>query len=602
MTQEIGSRERTFFVLLLWTVALLLLLLRGAQLQVLQYGRYHSLSQQNRLRKIDLAAPRGLIISQDSVIIAESRPGFDLVLVSATDWQAPVRSAARLLGLDSLALVAVVSTQRQLFPKDPVVLIKDLPPPLLARVEEHLDELPGLRVEIESLRKANFGTLGSHLIGYTGQIGLDEYAKHKDFGYRYGDYIGKGSLERQYENVLRGSDGYEFFEVDARGRDRGTPEALEPVEAVPGATLRLSIDWRLQAAAESLFAPGQSGAVVAIEPGSGRILALVSRPNFDPNIFASGIRADVWNALAGDPDYPLWDRAIRSAYPPGSTFKVVTAAAALEETLATEHTYMPHPCLGKLPIGNRVYKCWLKEGHGALDLHQAMVHSCDIYFYQLGMMLNVDRQAQWARRMGLGKPSGVDLPLEHAGLIPDKDWYEKHFGRGSWRGGVAANMAIGQGEVLVTPLQLATLYAAIGNDGVLWRPHLLLRAETADGEVIRREMRVFDRLPLSPATVAALKSMLWGVVNEEGGTGGAARIAGIDVAGKTGTAQNPHGKDHSWFAGFAPRERPAIAVAVIVENAGHGSDVAAPIAGQIMASYLARHGLTPRPPTAVAEE
>ena len=602
MTLEIGSRERTFVVLLIWALALLVLLLRGAQLQVLEYARFHGLSQQNRLRKIDLAAPRGLIMSQDSVIIAESRPGFDLVLVSTSDWLAPVRSVERLLGLDSLALVAVVKTQRQVFPKDPVVLIKDLPPPLLARVEEHLDELPGLRVETESLRKANFGQLGSHLIGYTGQIGVTEYAKQKDFGYRYGDYIGKGSLERQYENVLRGSDGYEFYEVDARGRDRGTPEALEPVEAVPGATLHLTIDWRLQAAAESLFTPGQNGAAVAIDPASGRILALVSRPNFNPNIFATGIRADVWNALADDPDYPLWNRAIRSAYPPGSTFKVVTAAAAMEETLATEHSYMPHRCLGKLPIGNRVYKCWLKSGHGGLDLHQAMVHSCDIYFYQLGMMLNVDRQAQWARRMGLSKPSGVDLPMEHAGLIPAKDWYERHFGRGSWRGGVAANMAIGQGEVLVTPLQLATLYAAIGNDGVQWRPHLLMQAETADGEVLRREMRICDRLPLAPATIAALKAMLSDVVNQDGGTGGAARIAGIEVAGKTGTAQNPHGKDHSWFAGFAPREHPAIAVAVIVENAGHGSDVAAPIAGQIMAAYLARHGLMPKPATTVAEE
>ncbi|MDI6738773.1 MAG: penicillin-binding protein 2 [Candidatus Edwardsbacteria bacterium] len=601
MAQEIGSRERTIVALGLWLAALLLLFLRSVQLQVVEHAKYGGLSRQNRLRRIELAAPRGLVITRDSVIIAESRPGFSLVLVSATDWIGPVRHAARLLELDSAGLEAAVGNQRRLFPRDPVVLIRDLPPQQLARIEEHLDQLPGLRVETGSLRKANFGMIGSHLLGYTGRIGVHEYGKLKNRGYRYGDYLGKGSLERQYESILRGSDGYEFFEVDARGRDRGTPESLEPVEPMPGATLRLSIDWKLQLAAESLFAEGQKGAAVALEPSTGRILALVSRPNFDPNLFAAGIRAEDWNRLANDPDFPLWDRAIRSAYPPGSTFKVITAAAALEESLTTEDARLPRACGGSLRIGNRVFKCWLKGGHGSLDLHQAMIRSCDVYFYQLGLMLTVEKLALWARRLKLGSATGVDLPLENAGLIPDRVWYENRTGRGSWRGGVAANMAIGQGEVLTTPIQLASLYGAIGNEGVRWEPHLLIAAETADGEVIRKEMRIHDRLPLSPATIAVLKRACSGVVNEPGGTGGAARLPGVELAGKTGTAQNPHGNDHSWFACFAPADKPVIAVAVIVENAGHGSDVAAPIAGQIVRSYLdGRTKLAdPQPPVAV---
>lgn len=590
MSLEIGSRERAIVVLGVCLAALSLLFLRSAQLQVFENAKYGGLSRQNRLRRIDLAAPRGLVITSDSVIIAESRPGFSLVLISTAEWIGPVRAAARLLELDSAGLVTAVSIQRRLFPRDPVVLIRDLPPQLLARIEEHIDELPGLRIETGSLRKANFGPMGSHLLGYTGRIGANEYLKLKDRGYRYGDYIGKGSLERQFENILRGDDGYEFFEVDARGRDRGTPESLEPVESTPGATLRLSIDWKLQLTAESLFSGRQKGAAVAVEPSTGRILALVSRPNFDPNLFAAGVRAADWNNLANDPDFPLWDRAIRSMYPPGSTYKVVTAAAALEESLMTADARMPRACGGSLRIGNRVFKCWLKGGHGSLDLHQAMVHSCDVFFYQLGLLLTVDKMALWSRRLGLGAATGIDLPQENAGLIPDRAWYEARTGPGSWRGGVAANMAIGQGELLTTPLQLASLYGAIGNDGIRWRPHLLLAAETADGEVIRKEMRTHDRLPLSPSTIAALKRALSGVVNEPGGTGGAARLPGVELAGKTGTAQNPHGDDHSWFACFAPADAPVIAVAVIVENAGHGSAIAAPIARQIVRSYLARQG------------
>ncbi len=595
MTQELGSRERSLVVLGACMASLLLLFLRSIQLQVLEYESYGGLSRQNRLRRIDLAAPRGLVITSDSIIIAESRPGFNLVLVATADWGGAVRRVASLLDADSAALQAAVAGQRRQFPRDPVVLFRDLPPAMLARIEEHLDQLPGLRIETNALRKANYGPLGSHLLGYTSRIGTVEYAKLKDRGYRLGDDIGKGSLERQFESVLRGSDGYEFYEVDARGRDRGVPEALDPVQPLPGATLRLSIDWRLQLAAESLFSDGRKGAAVALEPSTGRILALVSRPNFDPNLFAAGIRSEDWNRLAADPDFPLWDRAIRSQYPPGSTFKVITAAAALEEMLTAPEDRLRQGCPGGIRIGNRYFKCWKKGGHGSLDMHQAIVQSCDVYFYQLGLQLTVEKLALWSRRLGLGAATGIDLPQEAAGLVPDRDWYELRTGPGSWRGGVAANMAIGQGELLTTPLQLASLYGAIGNDGIRWRPHLLIAVENETGETLRKELRINDRLPLSPGTISVLKRALTGVVNEPGGTGAAARHADVEVAGKTGTAQNPHGDDHSWFACFAPADSPRIAVAVLVENAGHGSAVAAPIAGVIVRSYLARRASVPGP-------
>jgi penicillin-binding protein 2 len=339
---------------------------------------------------------------------------------------------------------------------------------------------------------------------------------------------------------------------------------------------------------------------VAIEPATGRILALVSRPNFDPNIFAAGVRAEEWGRLVNDPAAPLWDRPVRSLYPPGSTFKAVTALAALSDSLVTEASYMRSPCRGWLRIGNRVFKCWAKGGHGSLNLHQAVVQSCDVYFYQLGMMLKVSGLSKWALDLGLGRKTGIDLPKEVAGLIPTEQWYDAKLGKGRITAGLSANMAIGQGEVLTTPLQMAMLYAAIGNRGMLARPHLVLKAEGFDGEVLSSERIESARLPASEAGLAAIVKALEGVVNEPGGTGGAARVEGVTVAGKTGTAQNPHGKDHSWFVGFAPSQEPAIAVAVVVENAGHGSAVAAPMVGKIIREYLSKVRTAPSAPLQLA--
>jgi penicillin-binding protein 2 len=596
MANDQGNRERALSILALWILGFSVLLVRAGYLQVVKGGLYARLSQQNRLRMINIPAPRGLILDRKGVLVAQSRPGFDLVLISTGGWQEPVNRAAGLLGLDSLMLKTAVVAQRKLFPKDPVILIKDLPPDQVARIEEHLDDLPGIRLEVESLRKTEYGDKASHLIGYTSSIGQTELAKSKDRGYRYGDYIGKGGLELQYEEALRGRNGWDFLEVDAKGRDLGSFSEADRIDPLPGNSIFLTIDWQLESFAESLFTGEMIGAAVAIEPSTGRILALVSRPNFDPNLFAAGIRSSDWNRLVNDPTYPLWDRAIRSAYPPGSTFKIITAAAALEESLATADTRMKTSCHGAMVIGNRVFKCWKKGGHGSLTLHQAIVNSCDVYFYQLGMLLKIKGLSEWSRKLGAGEVTGLDLPQESPGLIPDDGWYQKRLGRNAKTVGHSANMAIGQGEVLATPLQMASLYAALANGGVWQQPHLLLKEEDYLGQAVDKEKLVTRRLPLCVSTIEIIKQALYGVVNEPGGTGGASRIYGVEVCGKTGTAQNPHGKDHSWFVGFAPKENPAVAVAVLVENAGHGSEVAAPIAGRIMQRYLELAGQMPKPP------
>lgn len=591
MPQRSKHSSRAAIMAVLWGAALIILLLRTAQLQIFQGAKYRNYARQNRVRRVDIPAARGLIFTRDSIIIAESRPAFDLVLMAAKDWGPAVVKASVLLGLDSTAVKRGIINQRRSYPRDPVVMLRNLTPEQVALVEEHADQLGGLRIQTQSRRRAPFGIQASHLVGYTSEVNSNEYERLKDQGYRLGDFIGKSGLEKQYEGLLRGVDGCEFIEVDAKGREQGNLPDLARVEPEPGVNLYLTIDWKLQQLAEELFSGGRQGAAVAIDPRNGRVLALASSPNFNPDQFSAGISSGDWSRLVNDPSYPLWDRAIRSTYPPGSTFKVFTAAAALEAGLVDPAKPLPRACHGSMRVGNRVFKCWKPSGHGALNLHQAIVQSCDVYFYQLGQMLGVEGLSQLCQKVGLGRETGIDLPQEAPGLVPTVAWYEKRLGRGSWGGGVPVNLAIGQGEILMTPIQLAVMYAAIGHNGVLWRPHLLLRAETYQGKMVAQEKLESRNLGISPASLAVIKQALAGVVNDPGGTGGSARMAGVQVAGKTGTAQNPHGEDHSWFAAFAPQEDPVIAVAVIAENAGHGSAVAAPMAGRMIREYLSSRGI-----------
>ncbi len=587
MSHQWGGRDKALWLIILGILSMSVLMVRAAQLQILQAGHYRRLSISNRVKAVAVPAPRGRVLDRRGEVIAESRPGYALVLTGTQDWRRSVARAARLLGFDSLAAAHTIRQQRSLYPKDPVKLLRDLSPQQVACIEEHSDELPGLRIEYEALRHARFGPQGSHLLGYVSEIGRQELEQKKDQGYRFGDVIGKSGLERYYEETLRGRDGWEYLEVDALGRILGAVSQMPEQPPLPGADIYLTVDWRLQLFMESLFEPDCTGAAVALEPGTGRILALVSRPNFDPNLFAGGVSLADWTKLSRDPKFPLWDRAIRSLYPPGSTFKIVTALAALSESLVTSGQHLRQSCRGGLTIGNRYFKCWRPGGHGSLDLEQAIVQSCDVYFYQLGMMLGVDRLKKWAEVLGLSRASGVDLPQEVDGLVPDQQWYEKRLGRGRVSAGIPANLAIGQGEVLVTPLQMACLAATVGMRGLMARPHLLLKAVDHQGRLVAEER--IDTLRLSAISQEHWEAMvraLVGVVNHPQGTGRAARIDGTNVAGKTGTAQNPHGQDHSWFVALAPAEDPVIAMAAIVENAGHGSAVAAPLVGKSLSYYL----------------
>jgi penicillin-binding protein 2 len=432
-------------------------------------------------------------------------------------------------------------------------------------------------VQIEPLRHYPNGALAAHLLGYAGEINETELDSLSDQGYRNGDLIGRTGLERGYEDILRGRDGAEFVVVNAMGKRVSTLTEGPPQRPEAGHNLTLTLDLTVQRALEAAMANVQRGAAVAIDPRDGGILGMVSRPVFDPNEISRGISPDRWRELSGGGDNPFLNRATQGVYPPGSTFKIVSMLAALRYGVARPETRLA-PCYGSYMYGERSFACWKPEGHGVLDFIGALQNSCDVYFYQLGPKIGLDHLVETARALGLGERTGIDLPQERRGLVPDAAWFDHHWGAGRWRKGIMLNLVIGQGELLVTPLQLALMAAEVSEGGRALRPHVVLgvtgvpafhpgRPEGAGVE----------------ATDGAWDALHQGLVKVvEAGTGTAARVPGLAVAGKTGTAQNPHGKAHALFVCYAPADSPQIALAFVVENSGHGGSICAPLAGQVL--------------------
>jgi penicillin-binding protein 2 len=363
-----------------------------------------------------------------------------------------------------------------------------------------------------------------------------------------------------------------------------------PDSADAGSDIVLTIDLALQRVAEEALSDTVSGAVVALDPRNGEVLAMVSRPTYDPTLFSTVVSESTWLSLNDDPGHPLLNRAIQSSYPPGSAMKIVTAGAGLKDGIISEWKRFS-PCAGAYKFGARWFRCWQPEGHGSLGLVGAMAQSCDVYFYQLGRVLELDRWSRLATECGLGKALKLDLPDETGGLIPHRSFYNQRYGKGKWTKGVMLNLSIGQGEILATPLQMASLIAAVANGGTRYRPHLLKEFRRGTWVDFGDYPEDDGRLPFSAKHLEILKRSLRAVVADADGTGRLAAVEGVGVAGKTGTAQNPHGEDHAWFIGFAPLDNARIAVAVLVEHGGHGSVTAAPIAGKIIEAYLRRGGV-----------
>ncbi len=560
------------------------------RLQVVEHEDWRRLSEENRVRLEVLRAPRGAIFDRNGVLLADNRPSFDIVFrpspaesterVRATVSPEWLSGVSALVGLDTVAVRALVRQANRT--GQTAILRHTAPFEVLAAVEESRADLPGLEVSMQPMRSYPHGTLAAHLLGYAGQINDVELDSLSDAGYRLGDLIGRAGVERAYEDVLRGRDGAEFVVVNAMGKRVSTLGGTPPRPPEAGHDVTLTLDIRVQQAMEQAMAGVERGGAVAIDPRDGGILAMVSRPAFDPNEFSSGISTARWREISQGDAFPLLNRAIQAAYPPGSTFKIVTMLAALEAGVVTPETHLA-PCLGSYFFGGRSFACWQKRGHGSLDLLAALQFSCDVYFYQLGPRIGLPRLEAAARALGLGDRTGVDLPQERRGLVPSVAYYEKRWGKGQTRPGQMLNLAIGQGELLVTPIQLATMVSEVALGGRPVRPHVV---QSIGGIGRQRSARPAGTgFATSEANWDAVHTAMKMVV--DAGTATAARVPGLTVAGKTGTAQNPHGRDHAVFVCYAPVEDPRIAMAFVIENSGHGGSVAAPMAGAILRALYA---------------
>jgi len=604
--------RRFLFLSLVASGVFLLLVMRLWYLQIIQGETYVRLSEKNRFRYLPVAASRGPVYDRNGVLLVDNRPAFDVAALrqEVEDPELLMASLAKLLDEDPELLSERWQEGRRLPPYRPVMLEGDVGREKMERVQEQAVTLPGVIVEVKPARLYPFDQLAAHLFGHMGEITEEELQKNASLGYRSGDYIGKSGLERHLEEFLRGSDGQRLLEVDVKGKDLRQAVLREPL---PGNKVFLTLQHELQEAGEAAFGD-QAGAAVALDVRTGEILAMVSRPAFSPGLFSRGIRNDQWLELLDNERHPLQFRAIRGQYPPGSTFKIITALAALKAGVVTPRTTVN--CTGKITIGNREFRCWKKRGHGETDLKKALRESCDVWFYQASLALGIDKLSEMAFAFGLGAPVGFPLGDDKGGLIPTRAWKRRQF-NDNWYDGETVIAAIGQGYVLATPLQLAVMTAAVANGGTVFRPQVVNRVEDWEGNVLReRQVEVLNQVDLPDAIFAPVRGGLAAVVNEPHGTGALSRVPGVRVAGKTGTAQvirmkddeeetkdgsKPYKhRDHALFVAYAPAEAPEIAVAVVVEHGEHGSSAAAPVARAILAAYFDAQQASPDP-GAVAE-
>src|SRR5262247_1900821 len=528
---ELRRRARLLYLLLILVFGALLI--RLFFLQVVDGERYTFLSENNRVRIKRIPGTRGMVLDRQGQLLIDSRPSFDLLFVpeDSEEPEKTLRLLARYLGRDDQELLTVLEENKKRPAFEELVLGRDVDWSTVVAVEAHQLDLPGVTLRTRPRRSYVQGPVAAHVLGYMGEIGLRQLKVLKDQGYVVGDEIGQYGLERRWEEILRGQSGGQQVEVDALGR---RVRVLHEVPDVPGYTVHLTLDRELQETAfEALN--GKEGTIVALDVNSGAILAMVSTPAFDPNVFARGIKAEEWTGLVKDQLRPLSNRATQGQFPPGSTFKIIMAIAALEEGVINPESFIQDP--GFFPFGNRSFRDWKKGGHGSVNLHRAIVESCDTYFYQLGPKLGIDRIAKWARAFGLGERTGIALDDERSGTIPDTEWKMKRF-RQPWFPGETVSVSIGQGYVTVTPLQLANMMAAVANGGKLFRPYLVSKVESVDGTSVREYgPELIRTIDLKPDTLNRVRGALADVVSGAGGTGGAARTPIIQVAGKTGTAQ-----------------------------------------------------------------
>ena len=552
------------------------LFLMGAffKTQVIQNRQYVMQSEENRLRPIPLPAPRGIIYDRHGEVIAENLPAYSVSITAPNvdSLRAALSELASTLQLDQYQINAAIRRYRRA-PTRPTVVLPDASIDIVSVLEEHRLDFPRLIIQSVPKRYYPDGPMVASFVGYTGEITESDLNDPKYASYKPGQGIGKAGLEKQYEAILHGKEGVRFDEVDARGRPvrGGGPRPDLNAEGAP--PLYTNIDLDLQKFMVGIFADSLQGGAVAIDPSTGEVLALYSAPSWDPNKFTGGIPADYYKQLLDDKRRPLVNKAIQGRYPPGSTFKLATSVIALKDGLVGLKEHMPVPCTGGLQYGSRYFRCWEKKGHGSLDLEGAIKHSCDVYFYQLGLKVGLSRMIAGGISLTMRDKSGIDLPEENQPFWPYAvDYYNKKYGR-NWSNAETLNLAIGQGANSQTVVNMAKLYSTLATQGQGSRPEI--------AHLVPQRKQIYS---LSREQDSVLLEGMKAVL-EAGGTAGASAIQGLTLAGKTGTAQNSGGADHGWFVGFAPADHPRIVVAVLLEFGLHGSR-AAHIASAIIGHYL----------------
>jgi penicillin-binding protein 2 len=564
-------------------------------LQVIRHHQLSELADKNRIRIQRLPALRGLVYDDRHQPLVDTRPSFDAVIVpeDTQNLSATIEKLEKVLNHDHIAEKLEDAEDQGRPDFEPVTVDERLDWPQVVALETHQLELPGVSLQVNPRRHYIYDSLAAHLLGYVGEVTVRDLNRLPD--YRMGDEIGKFGLERSLENTLHGDSGGQEIEVDSVGRRL---RLLREIPEKPGNSVVMTIDLELQRAAEQAIG-NRAGALVAIDPNTGYILAMASYPAFDPNLFAGGITGANWRALAMDPSHPLENRTIQGAYPPGSTFKIVDAIAGLEDRTLTNDT--SYYCPGGIYFGGREYRCWRKQGHGDISVHRAIVESCDVFFYQVGQHLGVDRIAAWAHALGLGKKTDIGLDNERSGTIPSSEWKQRRFHE-RWYPAETLSVAIGQGYVTVTPLQLAELAAEVANGGTLYKPQFVKEIDALDGTIVKSYPPIVQsQVRLDPQVLAEIRAGMAGVVNQPDGTAHGAKLDNVIVAGKTGTAQvvkEGQGvrlkedalpekyRDHGWFMAFAPVDHPKIAIACIIEHSGHGGSSAGPVVKAVMEKYF----------------
>ncbi len=581
------------------SLSMLVVLARFAYVQLYMGEQYLRESEKNRVRAVEVEPPRGLLRDRYGEILVDNRPAYAVYAIPA---ELKSKSPAYQL-LATAFHVSPDDLQKQIARNKrgnftPVKIERQIDFSGLSLLYERRLELAGIDFRAESRRAYLNGIKAPHLFGYLGEI---SDAELNTFGeqYRPGDLIGKKGIERQYESTLRGHKGLRYVEVDALGRvvrdlDENDSEFLKPLAPQPGSDLLLGLDASLQRMLEIEMAERRGGAIV-LNCKNGEVLALVSKPDYDPDLFSKPLSPQEWNRLSNHPDKPLYDRMVQSTYPPGSTFKLVLVIAGLETGLIdpNERVFCP----GYFRLGNRSFGCWRQGGHGTVNLLQAIEQSCDVYFYRMGLKVGLEHWAEYSKRFGFGSLTGIDLVAERGGMVPDQEYLDQRYGRGRWSKGLMLNLAIGQGELLTTPLQMACFAMAIANEGRSFKPRLgrgIFDPVTSK----EREVALPDSFlvrGIKPETYAMTKRGMYLVVNSPTGTAKSARVPGVISAGKTGTAQNPHGETHAWYIGFAPFEDPQIAYCIFLENGGGGGANAAPFARKIIALLYEQNKLVSHP-------